>query len=151
MACNPIRFVPAYSKINHSQVVSTTPAITRHHSACYCRTLGPMPGSHETALGDSRVRHGCLGNMMAGLRYWVAGSGVYRHPRGTGIALDDILSFCTLLYVSILRGFDHTYHSAILITSESTALIITTATASKKGRKHRISLRIGVRSLSGIL
>ena len=89
---------------------------------------------------------------MAGLRYWVAGSGVYRHPRGTGIALDDILSFCTLLYVvSILRGFDHTYHSAILITSESAALIITIATASTKGRKHRIYLRIGVRSLNGIL
>ena len=39
-----------------------------------CRILGPMPGSHETALGDSRLRQGCLGNRAAGLRYRVAGS-----------------------------------------------------------------------------
>ena len=50
----------------------------------HCRILEPIPRSHEMVLGDSQVRHGCLGNRMARLRYWVAGAHVYRHPQDVG-------------------------------------------------------------------
>ena len=71
-----------------------------------CRILEPMPGSHETVLGDYRLRRGCLGNKMAGLRYRVAGSDVYRYPGDPGMASRRCtLSYRTLQYVVfILRG-----------------------------------------------
>ena len=60
---------------------------------------------------------------MAGLRYRVAESDVYRYPGDPGIALDDVLSPSAHLNVFFLNSwFDHIYHSAILTMPKSAVL-----------------------------
>ena len=79
-----------------------------------------MAGSHETVLRDSRLRHRCLGNRAARLRYRVAGSDVYRYPGDPEITPDDVLlqlhSFICCFYAS---WYNNIYHPAIPITSDS--------------------------------
>lgn len=60
----------------------------RYHSVVFghaCRILGPMPESHETVFEDSPLGHGDPRNRMAEMRYWAAGSNIYRHPRNMEI------------------------------------------------------------------
>ena len=66
----------------------------------------------------------CLGNRMAGLRYWVTGSDVYRYSGDTVVTL-DIYSLFPHSYLCpfYVYWFNCIYHSAILITSKSTVLL----------------------------
>ena len=84
---------------------------------------------------------------MAGLRYRVAGSDVYRYPGDPGIALGDVLSPSAHLSVFLNSWFDHIYHSAILTSPNPLcSLIIRTkiyigAGASQIGKTTYGSLR----------
>jgi hypothetical protein len=75
-----------------------------------CRISGPIPGSHDTAMKESQLKHdgwetGWLDLMYKG------------HLGDTGIRLDNR---CTLLDALLYAFFfNHIYHSAILITFES--------------------------------
>ena len=75
---------------------------------------------------------------MAGLRYRVTGSDVYRYPGDPVITLDDVLSPSELCYKSFyICRFDHIYHSDISSYPNPLCTLIITAVEISEGASDR--------------